>query len=136
MSTFLLQNLYTRNFFRIVLYASINALQSLNMQAEISRSSVLGASSLMQSFDTSLLLISHVQVRRLIDGGANVNEPSTGPKSPGCSPLHLAAAGGHIDVMDELLDRGADIEARTRGSCGCKLALALYHYSCHASICT
>jgi hypothetical protein len=58
------------------------------------------------------------EVRRLIDGGANVNEPSTGPKSPGCSPLHLAAAGGHIDVMDELLERGADIEARTRGSCG------------------
>lgn len=58
------------------------------------------------------------EVRRLIDAGANVNEPSTGPKSPGGTALHLAAAGGHIDVMDELLERGADIDVRTKGGCG------------------
>lgn len=58
------------------------------------------------------------EVQRLIDAGANVNEPSTGPKSPGGTPLHLAAAGGHIDVMDELLERGADIDVRTKGGCG------------------
>jgi ankyrin repeat protein len=58
------------------------------------------------------------EVQRLIDAGANVNEPSTGPKSPGATPLHLAATGGHIDVMDELLERGADIEVRTKGGCG------------------
>jgi hypothetical protein len=62
----------------------------------------------------------YVQVQRLIDAGANVNEPSTGPKSPGGTPLHLAAAGGHIDVMDELLERGADIDVRTKGGCGCE----------------
>lgn len=62
----------------------------------------------------------HMQVRRLIDGGANVNEPSIGPKSPGGTPLHLAAAGGHIDVMDELLERGADIDVRIKGGCGCE----------------
>ena len=61
-----------------------------------------------------------MQVQRLIDAGANVNEPSTGPKSPGGTPLHLAAAGGHIDVMDELLERGADIDVRTKGGCGCE----------------
>ena len=59
-------------------------------------------------------------MQRLIDAGANVNEPSTGPKSPGATPLHLAATGGHIDVMDELLERGADIEVRTKGGCGCE----------------
>ncbi|KAF2300346.1 hypothetical protein GH714_012236 [Hevea brasiliensis] len=33
-------------------------------------------------------------------------------------PLHLAAEGGHLEVMDELLERGADIDARTWGACG------------------
>ncbi|KAI4303454.1 hypothetical protein MLD38_039082 [Melastoma candidum] len=28
------------------------------------------------------------------------------------------AAGGHLDIMDELLDRGAGIDARTKGACG------------------
>jgi ankyrin repeat protein len=50
-----------------------------------------------------------------------VNEPSSGRKAPGTTPLHLAATGGHIAVMDELLERGANMEARTKGGCGCKL---------------
>jgi uncharacterized Zn finger protein (UPF0148 family) len=49
-----------------------------------------------------------------------VNEPSSGRKAPGTTPLHLAATGGHIAVMDELLERGANMEARTKGGCGCK----------------
>lgn len=36
--------------------------------------------------------------------GAHVNVPAFGPKSPGATPLHLAAAGGHLKVMDELLE--------------------------------
>lgn len=68
-------------------------------------------------------MLCHMQVQRLVDAGANVNEPSTGPKSPGGTPLHLAAAGGHIDVMDELLERGADIDVRTKGGCGCEYFL-------------
>lgn len=44
---------------------------------------------------------------------------SFGAKAPGTTPLHLAAAGGHLDVMDELLECGANIEARTKGGCGC-----------------
>lgn len=49
-----------------------------------------------------------------------MNVSSTGPKAAGATPLHLAATGGHIDVMDELLERGANIEVRTKGGCGCE----------------
>eukprot|EP00897_Mesotaenium_endlicherianum_P010476 jgi/Mesen1/9457/ME000627S08835 len=57
------------------------------------------------------------EVQRLLEEGADVNEPTKGPKIPGATPLHLAAMGGHVSVMDLLLDEGANIEARTRGSC-------------------
>ena len=50
----------------------------------------------------------------------DVNVAARGPKSHGVTPLHLAAKGGHLKVMDELLDQGADIDARTKGACGCK----------------
>ena len=50
----------------------------------------------------------------------DVNAPVWGPKSPGATPLHLAARGGHVKIMDELLERGANIDARTKGACGCK----------------
>ncbi|KAH8958094.1 hypothetical protein BDL97_06G004600 [Sphagnum fallax] len=56
------------------------------------------------------------EVQRLIDEGADVNEPSSGPKAPGTTPLHLAATGGHVAVMDELLEHGANMEARTKGT--------------------
>lgn len=66
------------------------------------------------------------QVKRLLDEGMDVNVPAWGPKSKGATPLHLAAEGGHLDVMDELLERGANIDARTKGACGCKLNSRLY----------
>ncbi len=50
-----------------------------------------------------------------------MNEPSSGSKALGTTPLHLAATGGHVAVMDELLEHGANMEARTKGGCGCKL---------------
>ena len=51
----------------------------------------------------------------------DANVAALGPKSHGLTPLHLAAKGGHIKVMDELLERGANIDARTKGACGgCK----------------
>lgn len=58
------------------------------------------------------------EVQRLLDNGADVNEPSSGHKGLGTTALHLAATGGHLEVMNELLERGANIEARTRGGCG------------------
>jgi hypothetical protein len=48
----------------------------------------------------------------------DVNVTAWGPKSKGVTPLHLAAQGGHLNVMDELLERGANIDARTWGNCG------------------
>eukprot|EP00850_Spirogloea_muscicola_P021673 SM000258S09089 [mRNA] locus=s258:159132:160191:+ [translate_table: standard] len=60
-----------------------------------------------------------LHVRKLLDSGAHVDEPVVGHKSPGATPLHMAAAGGHVRVMDELRSRGANIEARTKsGGCG------------------
>ncbi|KAM0043674.1 putative ankyrin repeat-containing domain-containing protein [Helianthus debilis subsp. tardiflorus] len=50
----------------------------------------------------------------------DANVAALGPKSHGLTPLHLAAKGGHIKVMDELLEHGANIDARTKGACGCK----------------
>jgi len=59
-------------------------------------------------------------VKRLLDEGMDVNVPAWGPKSKGLTPLHLAAQGGHLEIMAELLERGANIDARTLGACGCK----------------
>lgn len=64
----------------------------------------------------SLLVVSECQCRQL----SHLNEPSSGPKAPGTTPLHLAANSGHVAVMDELLEHGANMEARTKGGCGCK----------------
>lgn len=64
-----------------------------------------------------------VQVKQLLDEGMDVNVAAWGPKSKGVTPLHLAAQGGHLEVMDVLLERGADIDARTKGACGCKYLL-------------
>lgn len=50
----------------------------------------------------------------------DVNVPSWGPKSHGMTPLHAAAKGGHLKVMDTLLEHGADIDAKTKGACGCE----------------
>lgn len=61
------------------------------------------------------------QVKRLLDEGMDVNVITWGSKLKGVTPLHLAAEGGHLEVMDELLERGANIDARTKGACGCKL---------------
>ncbi|KAL6001813.1 hypothetical protein ACLOJK_041791 [Asimina triloba] len=58
------------------------------------------------------------RVKRLLDEGMDVNVSAWGPKSQGVTPLHLAAEGGHLKVMDKLLERGADIDARTKGACG------------------
>src|SRR4029453_14620054 len=45
----------------------------------------------------------------LIDAGADVNARFTGPHTE--TPLHWAASSDDIEVLDTLLDRGADIEA-------------------------
>ena len=43
---------------------------------------------------------------------------AVGPKLHALYLLHLAAKGGHIKLMDELLERGAAIDALTKGTCG------------------
>ncbi|KAL0330965.1 UNVERIFIED_CONTAM: hypothetical protein Sangu_1642000 [Sesamum angustifolium] len=52
------------------------------------------------------------QVKRLLDEGMDVNVAAWGPKSHGVTLFHLAAKRGHLKVMDELLERGANIDAR------------------------
>lgn len=74
------------------------------------------------SYDSCILidLSIYLQVKRLLDEGMDVNVAAWSHKSQGVTPLHLAAEGGHLKVMDVLLERGANIDARTKGACGCK----------------
>uniref|UniRef100_A0A7N0U4Z7 Uncharacterized protein n=1 Tax=Kalanchoe fedtschenkoi TaxID=63787 RepID=A0A7N0U4Z7_KALFE len=58
------------------------------------------------------------EVKRLLSEGTDANVAAWGPKSQGVTPLHLAAEGGHLRIMDLLLEHGANIDARTKGSCG------------------
>jgi ankyrin repeat protein len=48
-------------------------------------------------------------VRLLIEAGADVNAPFTGPHTE--TPLHWTASSDDVEVLDALLDGGADIEA-------------------------
>jgi truncated hemoglobin YjbI len=48
-------------------------------------------------------------VRPLVEGGANVNA-SDGVKH--CTPLHMAARRGSLEIAEALLDCGADVDAR------------------------
>ena len=48
-------------------------------------------------------------VKVLVDAGADVNARFTGPHTE--TPLHWAASSDDIEVLDALLDAGADIEA-------------------------
>lgn len=49
-------------------------------------------------------------VRALVDGGANVNQPSPGDRTP---PLLIATINGHFDVAWYLLEKGADPNLRS-----------------------
>lgn len=61
------------------------------------------------------LFLFYQQVKRLLNEGMDPNVTAGGLKSLGVTPLHLAAKGVHLRVMNELLERGADIDARTKG---------------------
>ncbi|CAO2819756.1 unnamed protein product [Amaranthus hypochondriacus] len=60
------------------------------------------------------------EVKRLLNDGMDANVAAWGTKLQGVTPLHLAAEGGHLRVMDVLLERGANIDARTKGPCRCE----------------
>ncbi|KAI5886746.1 ankyrin, partial [Schizophyllum commune H4-8] len=52
---------------------------------------------------------SHLRLARvLLDAGANIDSRT----NSGSTPLHYAAQGRHLDVVRELINRGADVHAR------------------------
>lgn len=52
------------------------------------------------------------KVKALLKQGVDIEATTD---STGSTPLHLAAAGGHLDVVKLLLEHGADINAMDRG---------------------
>ncbi|PYH37680.1 ankyrin repeat domain-containing protein [Aspergillus neoniger CBS 115656] len=52
------------------------------------------------------------KVEHLLDNGANVSAAD----SQGHTVLHVAASGGHVDIISILLRRGADKNARNRSN--------------------
>ena len=57
-------------------------------------------------------------MQRLLKEGMDASVQTWGPKSSGVTPLHLANEGGHLRVMDVLLEHGANIDARIKGAYG------------------
>jgi len=63
---------------------------------------------------------------RMIEDGANVNEANAGN---GWTPLHAAAANGHLKMCQTLLEQGADINAQDlAGSTPLHLAAGRGHH--------
>ena len=50
-------------------------------------------------------------VTTLAEAGANLDASPDGPNGPGETPLHWAASNDDVELVDALLDAGADIEA-------------------------
>lgn len=55
-------------------------------------------------------------VQKLLDNGANVNEPSTNEKNPFNTPLMIAAWGGQKECVKLLLENGACINQQDKGN--------------------
>ena len=72
------------------------------------------------------------KVRQLLAGGADIEERGIRTASP---PLHYASSGGHEAVVFPLLERGADVSARTkRGQTPEDLATARSEHSIAAML--
>ena len=62
------------------------------------------------------------KVQRQLDAGVDVNEES----STGLTPLHYAANSGHNDIVELLIERGANVNATDSGKGGTPLDYAYW----------
>lgn len=70
----------------------------------------------------------HLEIAKLLlDHGADVNALGNGPNLGQCRPLTIAAWGGHVELIQLLIDRGAELD----GNPGCEQKGPLYAAAGH-----
>ena len=89
------------------------------MHSYMQRHITLSSRSYDHSQENVIITFVHAEmVSCLLDNGTNVNDPG-GDHCGGVSPLIDAASSGHMDIVQLLVQRGADIFHKDAQVCAC-----------------
>ena len=62
---------------------------------------------------TLRIILFHI-IRASLPSPLSAHPPSGGPSQDGLTPLHWAAMRGHAEIVEALLEAGADKDAKTK----------------------